>query len=491
MNRRDFLNLAGTAAVAATAAPILSSCSQSSEADKLKKMAKKSYKTQVLVIGGGPAGSCAAIAASRMGADTMVVESGGCLGGMATQGLVGPFMTCYDSTGEQMVIRGLFEEIVNSMVAIKGAIHPKDVRATTPYTAWITAGHDHLTPFEPEAMKYVLDQMALAAGVKVFYHTSFVEPIMEGETVKGAIVLMKNGLASIEADVVVDCTGDGDVAYRAGVPCTFGNPETGGIQPASLFFYINNVDSKVLEADVKKHLHEFRKVDGVSYRALHWWVEKAEAAGDWHITRKSVNIYKSVKEDEWAVNTTRIAKVDATDSESLSAAEIKGREQVQEVMNFFHKYVPGCENATLKASGSTIGIRESRHVAGKATLQVKDLIAGVVPEDSVVLCSNSVDIHGSGGSNRTQYMTIEGGRWYGIPFGCLVPTGVNGLLVAGRSLSASSDAAGAVRVMPPVMAMGQAAGTAAALCAKAGCKVDELDFADLKSALLENKVFLG
>jgi len=491
MNRRDFLNLAGTAAVAAAATPVLGSCSQPNKTEQLLKMAQKSFKTKVLVIGGGPAGTCAAVASARNGAETMVVESGGCLGGMATQGLVGPFMTCYDATGEQMIIRGLFEEIVDKMVELKGAIHPKDVRPTSPYTAWITAGHDHLTPFTPEAMKYVLDQLAVSAGVKVLYHTSFVEPIMDGDTVKGAVVLMKNGLARIDADIVIDCTGDADVAFRAGVPCTFGNPETGGVQPASLFFYINNVDSKALEADVKKHLHEFRKVDGVSYRALHWWVEKAEAAGDWHISRKSVNIYKSVKDDEWAVNTTRIAKVDATDSESLTAAEIKGREQVQEVMNFFHKYVPGCENATLKASGSTIGIRESRHIAGKTTLQVQDLIAGVVPEDSIVLCSNSVDIHGSGGSNRTQYMTIEGGRWYGVPFSCLVPQNVNGLLVAGRSLSASSDAAGAVRVMPPVMAMGQAAGTAAALCVAKGCSLDGLDFADLKAALLADKVFLG
>ena len=491
MKRREFLNLAGTAAAAAAFAPVLKSCSASGEDVSLRKLVNKNFKTSVLVVGGGPAGVCAAIAAARGGAQVMIVESGGCLGGMATQGLVGPFMTCFDTTGEEMIVRGIFEEIIDEMVKINGAIHPRYVRAKTPYTAWIEAGHDHVTPFEPEAMKFVLDRMTANAGVKTIFHANFVSPVMDGNRVRGAIVLLKSGLAQIDADIVIDCTGDADVAFRSGVSCPFGNTETGGVQPASLFFYICNVDSRTLEADVVRHLPEFRKVNGVSYRALHWWVEKAEAAGEWDIPRKSVNIYKSVKDDEWAVNTTRISNVDATDSESLTAAEIEGRRQVQEVMHFFHKYVPGCKNATLKCSGSTIGIRESRHVDGEEVLTLDNILSAVVPENSILVCSNSADIHGSGGSSATKYMTVEGGRWYGIPFGCLVPKGVEGLLVAGRSLSATSDAAGAVRVMPPVMGMGQAAGTAAALCVKNGCSVRNLDFADLRAALLDSKVFLG
>ena len=134
----------------------------------------KEFNTDVLVIGGGPAGVCAAICASRQGAKTLLVEQGGFCGGMATRGLVGPFMTCYDTTGEQMIIKGLFEEIVDRMVAKGGAIHPKDVRATTPYSAWITAGHDHCTPFEPECMKLVLDEMVEEAGIKVLFHTDYI-----------------------------------------------------------------------------------------------------------------------------------------------------------------------------------------------------------------------------------------------------------------------------------------------------------------------------
>ena len=448
-------------------------------------------KTDVLIVGGGPAGVCAAIAAARCGADTLIIEQGNCLGGMATRGLVAPFMTCYDTTGEIMVIRGLFSEIVDRMVALGGAIHPSQVRAGTPFSAWITKGHDHLTPFDAETMKFVLDQMCAEAGVKTLFHTSLISPLLQGNTITGVRVLAREGLARISAKVVIDATGDGDVAARAGVPCSFGNPELGKVQPSTLFFHINNVNSPKLIKDVEAHLHEFRKVNGVSYRALHWRVEEAEAAGEWDIARKSVNIYRGVREDEWAVNCTRIAGVDATSTESLTAAEIEGRRQVQEMMNFFHKYVPGCENATIKSSASTLGIRESRHVQGEYILTADDLLQGVVPDDSILVASNSVDVHGRNGANTTEYKTIENGRWYGLPLRSLIPLDIDGLIIAGRAISATSDAAGAVRVMPPCMAMGHAAGITAALAAAGNGRPRSIDAAEVRQKLLEQGAFLG
>ncbi|MBO4671411.1 MAG: FAD-dependent oxidoreductase, partial [Bacteroidales bacterium] len=445
MKRRDFLKTSGAAiaggALITSAGGFAASCAAHDGPSR------DLGSTDVLVVGGGPAGVCAAIAAARCGAQTVIVEQGNCLGGMATRGLVAPFMTCYDTTGETMVIRGIFEEIVDRMVALGGAIHPSQVRAGSPFSAWITAGHDHLTPFDAETMKFVLDQMCDEAGVKVMYHSTLVDPIIKGNSVCGIRLLNREGICSLRAKVTIDATGDGDVAARAGVPCTYGNPELGKVQPATLFFHINNVDTPRLIKDVEAHLHEFRKVNGVSYRALHWRVEQAEAAGEWDIARKSVNIYRGVREDEWAVNCTRIANVDATSTESLSAAEKEGRRQVQEMMNFFHKYVPGCENATIKSSASTLGIRESRHVQGEYLLTVDDLLQGVVPEDSILCASNSVDVHGRNGANTTEYKTVENGRWYGLPFRSLIPLRRDGLIVAGRAISASSDAAGAVRVM--------------------------------------------
>ncbi|MBP5719608.1 MAG: FAD-dependent oxidoreductase [Bacteroidales bacterium] len=487
MKRRDFLKSSGAAlagGLLAGSAATVSGCSPNNEYKDLGS-------TDVVVVGGGPAGVCAAIAAARNGAKTLIVEQGNCLGGMATRGLVAPFMTCYDTTGEIMVIKGIFAEIVDRMVELGGAIHPSVVRAGTPFSAWITAGHDHLTPFDPEILKYVLDVMCDEAGVKVMYHTTLVDAIVKGNTLKGIRVLNREGLGTIGAKVAIDATGDGDLAARAGAPCSFGNPELGKIQPATLFFHINNVDSPRLIKDVEAHLHEFRKVNGVSYRALHWRVEEAEAAGEWDIPRKSVNIYRGVREDEWAVNCTRISNVDATSTESLSAAEKEGRRQVQEMMNFFHKYVPGCENATIKSSASTMGIRESRHVLGEYVLTAEDLLQGVVPDDSILLASNSVDVHGRNGANTTEYKTVENGQWYGLPLRCLVPRDIDGLLVAGRAISATSDAAGAVRVMPPCMAMGHAAGIAAAIAALGRTSPRNVDAAEVRSRLRNEGAFLG
>ena len=488
MKRREFLKTSGVAVAGSMllggAGSLASSCSNKENDIDLGNV-------DVLVVGGGPAGVCAAIAAARCGADTLIIEHGNCLGGMATRGLVAPFMTCYDTTGEIMVIRGIFSEIVDRMVALGGAIHPSQVRAGTPFSAWITKGHDHLTPFDAETLKFVLDQMCAEAGVKILFHSTLVEPVVKNNAVKGVRVLGREGIGRIGAKVVIDATGDGDVAAKAGAPCTFGNPELGKVQPATLFFHINNVDSPKLIKDVEAHLHEFRKVNGVSYRALHWRVEQAEAAGEWDIARKSVNIYRGVREDEWAVNCTRIANVDSTSTESLSAAEKEGRRQVQELLNFFHKYVPGCENATIKSSASTLGIRESRHVQGEHLLTADDLLQGVVPDDSILCASNSVDVHGRGGASTTEYKTVEKGQWYGLPLRSLIPLQIDGLIVAGRAISASSDAAGAVRVMPPCMAMGHAAGIAAALAAKGGTKPRSIDANEVRTILLQQGAFLG
>ena len=489
MKRRDFLKTSGAAlaggALLGTAGGFSQSCAAHDGSSR------DLGSTDVLVVGGGPAGVCAAIAAARCGAKTVIVEQGNCLGGMATRGLVAPFMTCYDTTGEIMVIRGIFEEIVDRMVALGGAIHPSQVRAGTPFSAWITKGHDHLTPFDAETLKFVLDQMCDEAGVKVMFHSTLVDPLIIGNSVRGIRLLNREGLCTIGAKVTIDCTGDGDVAASAGAPCTYGNPEIGKVQPSTLFFHINNVDTPRLTRDVEAHLHEFRKVNGVSYRALHWRVEEAEEAGEWDIARKSVNIYRGVREDEWAVNCTRIAGVDATSTESLSAAEKEGRRQVQELMNFFHKYVPGCENATIKSSASTLGIRESRHVQGEYILTADDLLQGVVPEDSILCASNSVDVHGRNGANTTEYKTVENGQWYGLPLRSLIPLQRDGLIVAGRAISATSDAAGAVRVMPPCMAMGHAAGITAALAALGGAAPRRIDAKDVRAKLLEQGAFLG
>ncbi|MBQ6715315.1 MAG: FAD-dependent oxidoreductase, partial [Clostridia bacterium] len=409
--------------------------------------------TEVLVIGGGPAGLCAAIAAARTGAKTMLIEQNGFCGGMATAGLVAPFMTCYDSGGNTMLIRGLFEEIINRLIEMGGAIHPSEVPTSSAFTSYITAGHIHVTPFKAEALKLLADRMLSEAGVKVLYHTSFVDAVTDGERISRVIVAKKEGLCAIEAKVIVDCTGDGDCAAAAGVPYTLGNGE-GRIQPATMFFRIGNVDSKKVDADIEANLDNFYRKDGVNYRSMHWWVSKAREAGDWTLNRVSVGLFRGVDEDEWSINTSRIMGVDGTKSESLSHGEKVGREQVDEIFKFIKKYIPGCQNAKLLQSGNTLGIRETRHIQGMKTMVVDDVLECRVPEDSIMIAANSVDVHGRFGPASNEYITIPEGKYYGVPYGCLVPRNRSNLLVAGRCISAESEAAGAIRVMPPCMGMG-------------------------------------
>ena len=439
----------------------------------------------ILVVGGGPAGVCAAIAAARHGAHVLLAEQGGCLGGMATRGLVGPFMTCYDKRGETQLIRGLFEEIVQRLVAIGGAIHPSRVRAGTSFAAWHVKGHDHVTPFEPEALQFVLDDLCREAGVTVLFHATFVAPVMDGDRIAGATLLTKAGERRVAARVVIDATGDGDVAFRAGAPCELGDPARGGaMQPATTFFRIGGLTEAAVEA-VRARYPE----DGFCFKTL---IAKARAEGRWTLPRPHINIYRSVKDGEWSVNVSRLNGVDATDPESLSAAESEGRRQVREILAFLRDYVPGAEGVRLLSLPATVGIRESRHVLGDYVLDTDDVLEGRVPADSILLCSSSIDWHSGGkDASGTVYLEVRDGDFYGVPYRCLVPKSVENLLVAGRCVSASAAAAAAIRVMPPCMAMGQAAGTAAALAVRDGSTPRALDSAALVDALRADGAYLG
>ncbi len=443
----------------------------------------------VVVVGGGPAGMCAAICAARQGVSVILVEQSGACGGMATRGLVGPFMTCYDREGETMIIRGIFQEIVERMVQRGFALHPSGIRAGTPYTSWIVLGHDHVTPFEPEGLKLVMDEMLEEAGVKILYHTDFISPLLEEDAIHGVLVHSKRGMEAIEAKVVIDCTGDGDVACRSGVPYEMGNQELGLIQPATMFFHICGTDPEKIEADIQANLHNFYRKDGVNYRSFHWRVAEAKAAGDWSLKRVSIGLFRMPKPDEWCVNTSRLMGVDSTDNESLTRAEIDGRRQAEEILKFLQKYVPGCENARIKSTGSHVGIRESRHIQGEYRLTADDLLSAKVPHDSVVLAANSVDVHGRFGPTSNEYVAING-SYYGIPYRSLIAKGVKGLLIAGRCVSADSTAAGAIRVMPPCMAMGQAAGTAAAMAVQHGVDVRGVDPQTLRDRLKKDGAYL-
>lgn len=466
MNRRDFLYTLASCSTSVPLAGLAEPAVHGKEA--ISAIPVKSY--DVIVVGGGPAGTCAAIAAAREGARTLVVEEGNCLGGMATKGLVGPFMTCYDRKGEKQIIKGLFEEIVRRLEKIGGAIHPSKCGAGSCFSAWHVAGHDHVTPFEAEKLKIVLDEMCEQVGVDVLYHTMFMNPVLEGNRIVGVEVFNKSGAARYGAKIVIDATGDGDVAFRSGAPCVSGDPARGGaMQPVTMFFKIAGLKQCELEAELKKHAHE------KNARFFSWFVTEARNAGEWDLPRPHINIYRQVREDEWLVNVSRMNGVDATDVLQLSRAEREGRKQVRTIMNVFHKYFPGGENVRLLSVASTVGVRESRHVRGEYWMDGEDILEGRVPEDTIARNAYAIDLHAGAGKSGTLFLTVRNGDFYGIPYRSLVPLNVENLLVAGRCISGSSVAAASYRVMPSAMATGEAAGTAAALCAQSGVTPRRLD----------------
>ena len=245
----------------------------------------------VLVAGAGPAGIGAAIAAARNGAKTLVFDQNGCVGGAATIGLVGPFMTSFDARNKKMIIRGTFEELVRRMMAKGGAIDPAIVPGRHPWSGFYKIGHDHVGPFDRECFKQVATEMILESGAELLLHTAFIDTIMDGQSISGVVIANKSGMSYIRAKVVIDCTGDADVAARAGAGYMLGNEYDGNIQPATLFFRVYNVDTPRLKAHIKEHEEEIRPF----YGPFSWLIrEKAAEWGD--IPRAEICLFEGPAE---------------------------------------------------------------------------------------------------------------------------------------------------------------------------------------------------
>ncbi|PYG85766.1 FAD dependent oxidoreductase [Ruminiclostridium sufflavum DSM 19573] len=442
------------------------------------------YTPEVLVVGGGPAGIAAAISSARNGAETMLIEKYGFLGGMATNALVGPFMTCYDGKGETQIIKGVFDELVRRMEELGGAIHPSKVGWSTSYAAFIEKGHHHVTPFDSEVLKIAAEDMLQESGVKLLYYTQFIDCITEGNKIKSVIAGRKEGLCAINAKIIIDCSGDADVAEKAGVPTVKGRQKDNSMQPATMFFRVCNVDSdRVYEyVDENKHL-----MDKPFFGAFNWLIKEGRKTGEWDIKRDEMGTYETNQKGEWKLNTTRITEVDGTKSSELTLASIEGRKQARKVYSFLKKHVPGFENAKMMETGAAIGIRETRHIEGKYVIQKEDILNSRTFEDDILLCANAIDIHADDGSGG-EYVVVD--KWYGIPYRSLVPNNCDNLLVAGRSISSASEAVSAFRVMPPCFGIGQAAGTAAAICIKDAVSPEAVSVNKLQKTLISQGVFL-
>ena len=442
-------------------------------------------KVDVLVVGAGPAGICAATAAAREGARVLLIDENGCVGGAATVGLVGPFMTSFDARNEKMVIRGLFKEVVDKMKALGGAIDPAEIPGRVPQSGFYKIGHEHVGPFDHECYKRVCTQMVLDSGAQLLLHTCFLDVMMEEGKITGVVIANKSGMSLVKAKIVIDCTGDGDVAARAGAPFELGNEKNGNIQPATLFFRVYNVDTERMKAHIKEHEEEIRPF----YGPYSWLIkEKAEEWGD--VPRAEVCLFEGVVPGEFRLNVTRILDVDGTSAEDLTRAELEGLRQAHKVFAFLKKYAAGFENARFMDTAGMVGVRESRHIQGLDKVTEEDVRACRVPEDTIAVMATHMDTHNrsdAGGS----YNTIDGGPYFGVPYGCLLPQGTGNLLVAGRCISADGMAGAAIRMIPCCMVFGQAAGTAAAMAVKDDLAPFQVEPGALRARLLHQGAYLG
>lgn len=412
-------------------------------------------RVDVLVCGGGPAGTAAAIGAARHGARTLLLERYGFLGGMATAGLVVPHWDPRQNAGVNLEFIAELEK--------RGA--------------W---GADlYRNSFDPEIWKHVSDQLVLDAGADVLYHTLIVGALRDGDRVDGVVVETKSGRFAILSDVVVDATGDADVAAHAGAEYRVGRDEDGLMQPMTTMFRLGGVDwvqhrGEELFELVNAAVHE----TGSDFRLAYEW--------PWAIHMPNAG--------EVGMMLTHIYQVDGTDVRDLTRAEIEARRQAAATADFLRENVAEFASSYLIDTAPQVGIRETRRVVGDYTLTTDDVVNGRAFSDVITTVSFAMDIHhpDDGGTTALRVGASGAGQRgvYDIPYRSLVVKGLEQLLVAGRCISGSHEAHASYRVKGPCMAIGQAAGVAAAIASEDLMTVRSIDVDRLQGALRAQGVVL-
>ena len=418
-------------------------------------MMKEAYETlpvageaDVVVIGGGPGGLCAAVAAAEEGAEVLLIERYGFLGGMATAGLVNPFMSYF--AGEEQINAGLFQRLVEELQAKGGwSERPKSRNA-----------------FDPRIMRFACDAMVEKAGVKLQLHSFLVDALAEEGSVRSGVIAGKSGLETVRASVFVDASGDGDLAARVGAEFEKGRPEDGFSQPMTLCFRMIGVDEDAMP----------------SRDAINELYYEAKAAGDIDNPRENVLFFYTPRKGEIHFNTTRVVKHDATDAASMTEVEFIARRQVEQMAAFLCAKVAGFENAYVSEIAPQTGVRESRRIVGDYELTEDDVLTARKFPDGIARGSYPVDIHNPAGTG-TVIKRVPPGDAYDIPYRCLCPRDFHNLLIAGRPISSDHAAHSSHRVMPIAACNGEAAGVAAAICVRDGCDIRAVETDELRATL--------
>ncbi len=420
----------------------------------------------------------AALAAARNGATTILVERYGFLGGMATSALVGPLASVRHRYGGGRLVGGIPWEMIQRMERNGGALlHPIDYHKArlelhTPATdSDLPVGKGDV-PFDPEVLKWIADQMMVEAGVHLRYHSFAADIAKDGDRIAAIIVESKSGRQALTGAVIVDATGDADIAAHAGVPYEVGRRGDGALQPMSLIFRLGGVDTDALGDIARPYIHPpARKL-----------AREFVASGRLPVFGGPWTCWGSTfRRGEVFVNMVRLWG-DGTDVETLTGNEVTGRQHVQQFVSFLRENLPEFAECYLLDSGPQIGVRETRRIDGEYRLTAEDIRASLRFDDGVALGGHIIDIHSPVGMFSQVREKVAP---YQIPYRCLLPRGVANLLVAGRAISATHEAHASLRVMGTGMVIGQAAGTAAALAAQRDGNPRGVDIGALRSTLIE------
>ncbi|MFO7898020.1 MAG: FAD-dependent oxidoreductase [Planctomycetota bacterium] len=417
----------------------------------------------LIVVGAGPAGTAAAVAAARRGCPTLLIERHGFAGGMATAGLVNPFLGNYyrnHETGRDGDLSGgVFAELLDRL---------RDRCAARRYR--FGEGGSFYDAFDEVVLRVVYDELLADAGVQVLFHGRFVDAEAENGRVASIRVATKAGLREFRASTFVDATGDADLAAACGVPFDVGRDEDGLCQPCSTMFNMGGIDKDALLAD---GLPAARRAVGERFRA-------AKAAGRLDFPFRSwVAFYEYPRPGVLHFNATRMQGRPALTGEELTRVEIEGRRQADRLARWLAAEVPEFRRAYLESLAPHVGVRETRRIRGRYRMTRDDVIDGARFDDGIARSGYFIDIHAPTGSTDPHAGpdadSYRPKRYYEVPFRCLQPANFDNLLVACRAISTTFEAHAATRVMATMHAVGEAAGIAAALAREAGGPVGELD----------------
>lgn len=406
----------------------------------------------VVVCGGGPSGIAAAIVAARSGCRTILLERYGRLGGMAISGLVQPIMGSVDSP------------ITDAIISRLGGRH-----------------------VEFERFDLLAADEVNSAGAKILLHSMVISAKVEKQRVVEVTHAGKSGLQVCRGSVFIDATGDGDVAYAAGAEYEMGREKDGLIQPASIMFRISGVDEERAFICGSEEEAQTLQIGSQTWEQI---VVEAQKKGILPDTVGVVRTYKTNRQGERGVNATQINRVDGTDVNDLTRAEMEGRKQVYQVLRFMQEYAPGYENAYISAMPAVVGIRETRRFIGMERLVREDVVKGRRRNDAAVKAACfPIDIHNPDGAGQAEGIAARAIP-YDIPFGCLIPRELDGLLLAGRCISGSHEAHASYRVMAIAMATGVAAGAAAAIAYRERKQPRHIDARMIQETLSDKSIFI-